>query len=331
MRWKSVPATGAVLLGIVLSTPIIGQNARVDMAKHSTAIPKACESVSPAAIEGTVDIPALVKEAICKGAGDMLGEYTFVVESLKREKDKKGRVKEERITYEVFIPTLKSGTRTKGVLVVTSRNKVPVPPHELEKERLRAAERIEKEEAKIAQETPATPKVNATRITGMMPLGSYAQTGINREAFGVRRGGVTLTVRTFLRNCEVTFARREKIDGRETLVFRFTPRPDATFTENEKYIAQLRGEIWIDAQDRIVSRLIGWPASTPAEQPPAVYFEMMRLPTHGIWLPHVARINGADYPKLFDGIKTDSTSTYSNHIRFSSEVKDAQVGPTNEP
>jgi len=60
---------------------------------------------------------------------------------------------------------------------------------------------------------------------------------------------------------DLTLARHEQNSGRETLVFNFAPRPDAQFIENERYIAQLNGEIWIDAQDRIVTRLIGWPES----------------------------------------------------------------------
>ena len=330
MRSKSTNIGWLTLAATVLSSPIAGQNTRVEVGKHLTPIPKACVSVSPAAIENTVDIAALVKEAICKGSGDMLIDYTYVVDSVKREKDKKGKVKEERITYEVFIPTLKSGARTRGVLVVTSRNQVSVPPDELQKERLRAAERIEKEESKIARETPGPPEVDAKPITGMMPLGSYIPTGINREAFGVRRGGVTLAVNTFLKSCQLTLVRREKVDGREILIFTFIPRPDAQFSQNEKYVAQLKGEIWIDAQDRIVTRVVGWPASAPAAQPPAVYVEMMRLPQHGIWLPRVTRINGADYPTLFDGITTDSTSTHSNYIRFSTQVNDAKVETPND-
>ena len=65
--------------------------------------------------------------------------------------------------------------------------------------------------------------------------------------------------------------------------------------------------------------------------PPAVYVELMRLPQPGIWLPRVIRVNGADYQKLFDGIRSDSTSTYSNYIRFSTEVKDVEVAPPNDP
>ena len=331
MRWNSVKAGRAILLAIVLSSSIAGQKARVEVGKHSTVIPKDCVSVSPAAIEGTVDIAALVKEAICKGSGDMLSDYTFLIDSARRQKDKKGNVKEERITYEVFIPTLKSGLRTKGVLVVTSRNQVPVAPDELEKERLRAAERIEKEESKIARENPVPAEADSTPISGMRPVGMYTRNFINPGGFLVRRGGAILLVTTFLRTCDLTFARREKIDGRETLIFSFTPRPEATFADNEKYIAQLRGEIWIDAQDRIVARLVGRPAGTSAAEPPAVYVEMMRLPQHGIWLPQVTRLNGADYPKLFDGMTIDSIATFSNYIRFDTEVKDVKVGtPSNQ-
>jgi hypothetical protein len=317
-----------ILLAITLCSPIVAQNTRVELGKHSTAIPKACVSVSPAVLEPTIDTAALVKEAICKGSGDMMSDYTYTVDALKRLKDKNGKVKDELITYEVFIPTLKAGTRTRGVLVVTSRNQVPVPPDELEKERMKAAERIEKEESKIEHETPVAAG-NATSVTGMTPLGQHTRTGSTRTAFGVKKAGVSLAVPTFLRTCDLTFVRREQVDARETLVFSFTPRPDAQFIDDERYIAQLKGEIWIDAQDRIVTRLIGKPAGTPDEQPPAVYVEMMRLPQHGIWLPRMTRINGADYRKLFDGVTTDSTSTHSNYIRFSAEVNDVKVGSPN--
>jgi hypothetical protein len=340
--------SNAILLMSTSALMVVAQHARVEMAKHSTAIPKVCESVVPANIEGPVDVPALVSEAYCKGAGDMLVEYTYVTHSIRREKDKKGKEKQETFTYEVFFPTLKSGMRTKGILVVTSHNGVPVPPNELEKERARAAERTEKEEEKIALETPAPSSVRPNSSAGMLPLGMYTRTASNRESFG-RKYSAKLAVHTFLKTCELTLARREQIDGRETLIFTFTPRPDAQFADNEKYIAQLTGEIWIDAKDRIVIRLAGWPANAPAtlkaskvatnsasvkasdERPPAVYVEMMRLPQQGIWLPRVTRINGADYPTLFGGITTDSTSTYSEYIRFSTDIKDVKVGEPDKP
>ncbi|MEK6279369.1 MAG: hypothetical protein AABN95_03370 [Acidobacteriota bacterium] len=329
-----------MLLMLLPALPAFAQNAQVTVGKHVSRIPKVCESVVPASIEGTVDIPALVKEAYCKGAGDMLAEYSYVMNSLGRSKDKKGQTKEGSTTYEVFIPTLKSGTRGKGVMVVTARDGVTVPAAELEKARTEAAERLEKAEEKNARETPSPPRTDSS-VKGMLPLGMYTHT-TNSWSSLFKKGSAALAIHTFLKTCELTLTRRGQHDGREILVFNFTPRADAQFNDNEKYIAQLTGEIWIDAQDRIVTRLTGWPSlvagipdSTnppPAsgERPPAVYVEMMRLP-EGIWLPRVVRINGADYQKLFDGISTESVSIFSNYIRFSTEIKDVKVNTPSNP
>jgi len=342
--------SNTILLLAVSTLPAIAQNAKVEISKRSAAIPKACEQLVPTKTENPIDIPALAREAYCKGSGDMLGEYTYVTQSSKRQKDKNGKEKAETYTYEVFFPTLKSGTHTKGIFVVTAHNGVPVPPSELEKERVRAAERTEREEEKLARETPAQPAAEANSATGILPVGAYARTSINRETLG-RKHSASLSVHTFLRKCTLTLARRSRIDGRETLIFTFSPIPDAQFADNEKYMAQLTGEVWIDAADRIVTRLIGWPLNAPVsatanasqdqrqsaneststEKPPAIYVELMRLPQPGIWLPRVSRLNGADYPRLFDGITTDSSSTYSNYIRFSTEVQDVKVGQPNKP
>lgn len=329
-----------ILLMLLPAMPAFAQNTQVTVGKHVGPIPSVCESVVPASIEGTVDIPALVKEAYCKGAGDMIADYSYVMNSLGRSKDKNGQTKEGSTTYEVFIPTLKSGTRGKGILVVTARDGVPVTAAELEKARTEAGERLEKAEEKNARESPLSPRTDSS-VKGMLPVGMYTHTTNNRSSL-FKKGSAALAIHTFLKTCELTLTRRGQHDGREILVFNFVPRPDAQFNDNEKYIAQLTGEIWIDAQDRIVTRLTGWPslvASHPGstnpppasgERPPAVYVEMMRLP-EGIWLPRVIRINAADYPKLFDGINTESVSIFSNYIRFSTEIKDIKVNTPSNP
>jgi hypothetical protein len=102
-----------------------------------------------------------VKEAYCKGAGDMMTEYSYVMNSAGRSEDRKGKIKEDSTTYEVFIPTLKSGTRGKGILVVTSRNGVPVLASELEKARKEAGERLEKAEEKSAREALSAPATDS--------------------------------------------------------------------------------------------------------------------------------------------------------------------------
>jgi hypothetical protein len=57
---------------------------------------------------------------------------------------------------------------------------------------------------------------------------------------------------------------------------------------------------------------------------------MQRLP-EGIWFPREVRINGADYPTLFDGIAFESISIFSNFIRFSTDIKDVQVNTPSKP
>ena len=279
---------------------------------------------------------ALLNEAVCKGAGDMLTEYSYTLTSNRRTKNKNGEAKESTTTFEVFIPTMKNGGHARGILVATSHDGVPVVPAELEKERMKAGERLEKEEAKLEREPSSPPSSEESATRGMAPIGMYSRTFVHHSSLTADRGAA-LTIQTFLQMCQFRFLKRASNEGREVLIFNFTPRPDAQFRDYEKYVAQLSGEIWIDAQDHIVSRLVGWPVagldntenSNPHERPPAVYVEMTRL-KEGIWLPRMARINAADYPKLFDGITTDSTSTYTNYIRFSTEIRDVKVNPPDD-
>jgi len=334
-----------ILLTLLCGGTVSAQNASVSIGKRASRIPKSCEGLVSASISDPIDVVALAKEALCKGNGDMLTDYTYVMTSVGRSIDKKGQTKRESTTYEVFIPILKSGTRGKGVLVVTSRDGVPVPADELEKARMEAGKKLEKAEEKNAKEKPTAPET-VPEVKGMLPLGMYTST-TNRHSstFGKSRS-TTLGIYTFLKTCELTFARHEQHEGREILIFTFIPRPSAQFADDETYIAQLTGEIWIDAQDRIVTRLVGrptlsadnaslaqtvpTPVTTPLEAPAAIYVEMMRLP-EGVWLPRIVRINGADYNKLFDGITWESTWTFGNYRRFLTEIKEVKINSDGRP
>jgi hypothetical protein len=316
-RWKAI--SQAVLMLVATFISVTAQSVKtVEGVKAKTAIPPACESIDPANLEEKVDVNALVKEANCKGSGDIYTNYSYVMKSVKREPKSKGQTKEESIVYEVFMPILPNGARGRGVLLVTSRDGVPVPPQELEKERVRAGERLEKEEKRIAS-TPASQTPTAASRNGMLPIGSY-------ESFGFGGGKAVVDIRTFLTNCDLTFVRREPHEGREMLVFTFTPQPGAQFKDNERYVAQLKGEIWIDLQDRIVARLVGWPQTATQfnDKAPAVYFEMIRLPA-GVWLPLEIRLNGSDYPGLIDRVAFHATLNFSEYKRFSTEIKDQKL------
>lgn len=267
-----------VLFAIAFASCLTAQTLQVKVGKHSTAIPRVCEGVVPAVLNGEMDQAALIRESICKGAGDIMIEYTYLVDILRREKKYAG-IEQKAWTYEVFIPTLKSGITTTGILILTKCDGLPVPPDEQERSRLRAAQKLEDEEERISKRVV---EITSALSTGMQPLGTYTRTN---------QRGNTLDVSTFLKNGDLTLLRRESQNGRDTLIFGFSPRRDAQFNENEKYIAQLTGEISIDASDHIVTKLVAWPSIAPSghspaqgKQTPAVSLEMLRL-NNGFWLP----------------------------------------------
>ena len=316
-RWMRL-----VFLAAVMTSTAAPQNLRVDVGKRTETIPRVCESVTPASLD---DLHALTVEAHCLGAGDMLIEYTYETKITTRARDKTGLIKEESITYEVYIPTLKEGMRTRGILLETARNGVPVSEKELEKQRQKAGERLEKEDSKANRQPSPQTKAETPPIKGLMPIGMYTRMGASRGALGIKRGGAVLSIATFLETCDLKFLRRTRSEDRDTLVYGFTPRANIPFDVNEKYVSNLVGEIWIDVADHIVSRVVGWPATVTnaakaSDKPPAIYTEMVRLST-GVWLPGVSRLNGLDYPKLFNNIVDDTNITYAQYKRFVTDVK----------
>jgi len=59
---------------------------------------------------------------------------------------------------------------------------------------------------------------------------------------------------------------------------------------------------------------------------PAVYQEMMRL-KEGAWLPRVNTVNAGRYPALSDKVNWDWSSTFSNYVRFVTEIKGVRINP----
>jgi hypothetical protein len=295
------------------------------------SIPKACEGLISADIQGQIDIPALTREANCKGSGDMLIEYTYVMEYTSHSKDKQGNEQSETRVFEVYIPTLKDGAKTRGVLIMTSRNGVPVPPAKMEKVRREAGEQLEKEENRVARQKNVEPAQQP--IVGLKPLGMYPRLTMAGSTLGFNRRGVTLDVHTILEQTTLAYLGREDVDGRENLVFSFVPVANLRLDTFEGYVARIRGKIWLDVNDRIVTRLSAWPVAANSsmtkskESAPAIYLAMLRLPD-GNWLPRESRVMASEYPQLFDGVISDAIVKYTDYQRFKTESKDAKIdGP----
>ncbi len=310
----AIPAIVLVVVSMCAQT-------RVELSKTARTIPKDCVLVVPASIEPQIDLAGLVKEALCKGAGEMVADFTFTMEVTTTLLDKKGKSKISTSTYEVFVPTLKAGTSARGILVEIAKDGKPVPADKLEKERRQAGEKLEKEETRLDRVAPpANPSPGENQ--GMAPIGMYSRSAVTRSG----RIDLAFTVSSFLKTCDLTFLRRETIEGRPSLIFKFAPRAGVSFNEGEGYIGQMDGELAIDIEDHIVTKLSAWPIGADRVAPPAVYQDMVRL-KEGTWLPRVNTVNAAHYPTLSNKVNWDWSSTFSNYVRFVTEIKDVKINP----
>ncbi|MDQ3010657.1 MAG: hypothetical protein M3X11_08160, partial [Acidobacteriota bacterium] len=225
--------------------------------------------------------------------------------------------------FEAYFPTLKRKGETKFVLIKTKENDRPIPAARLERERQKATERLLKGEDE-AQKQQADGKSNDK--ADEKSIGVYFR--INAGSFF---SGISLDVRTLMKSCDFDSPRREMIEGREAIALNFRPKVGASFEKEERYLAQSAGTIWIDATDKVLVRVEGWPRTAAARSGnPAFVYEQMRLPD-GHWLPRVGRMNGTAHPALF-GTKYDFVFEFSDYKRFDSEVKDVKLDhPTKRP
>ncbi len=275
-----------------------------------------CAQTEQAASKETLDVKALIKDALDNGRGDkLLTEYTYLMRMSEGKIDKQGQVKETSENFEAYVPTLRNRDRTSAVLLKLTEKGVPLPGDKLEKERQKAAERLLKSDADAQKYNSR----NAAEFNTSKVIGAYFQVRLSAD--------VDLNIKVLLRTCEFNAPRRELIDGRETIALDFSaPAATDAFEKNLRYLARTAGTVWIDVQERILVRAEGWPRAMAAHTgKPAFLYEQIRLPD-GYWLTRLAQLNGATHHAVFGSLDKDVTFEFSDYKRFGAEVKDVKVG-----
>lgn len=289
------------------------------------AVAATAQSV-PAGSSETINIPELIANALGNGkSAKLLSEYTYTLRMAQRSADKKGRITEESETFEAYFPTLKRKGETKFVLIKTKENDRPLTSERLERERQKATDRLLKAENE-AQKQQADEKPSDK--PDEKSIGVYFR--INAGSFF---SGVSLDVRTLMKSCEFDSPHREMIEGREAIALNFKPKAGTSFEKEERYLAQSAGTIWIDAADKVLVRVEGWPRATATHSgnsagSPAFVYEQMRLPD-GHWLPRLGRMNGVAHSALL-GSKYDFVFEFSNYQRFWSEIQGVKMSKPGE-
>lgn len=279
------------------------------------------------------DIPALLGEAKQRSdensqrMTDNLFSYTFKVRKVWRETTKGGKVEEKSELHEILLPSScrsrsKKCWRSEGVLL--EKNGEAIAPEKIEKERIKAGERLERIDHKSA---------TAERNAKVSPVAlKWMHFGYFVRRFSEIKLIVAINGQEVLEKCEFFAPRRETVGGREMISLSFRPRANSVFEEATKYMPNVEGKIWIDTFDKVFVRLAMWEKGAKFENQTSDYllenaalvFDMTRT-KEGIWFIRLGRINGLKYPNLFAEMKSDFSMESFNYHFFKTEVKDVEI------
>lgn len=133
-----------------------------------------------------------------------------------------------------------------------------------------------------------------------------------------------------LRGSLLVNPRRERLSGRNVIVFDYEPDPNfKPQTRFEKLFSLCTGAIWVDEADKQVIRLNAVLTKNAgnfigkAKRGASFTLENKRI-NDEIWLPALADVN-VSVKILFVGIDINNTIRYSDYKRFETEIKEGKV------
>jgi hypothetical protein len=268
--------------------------------------------------------PAKIITEVDKSGGILhrrIKDYTYTLKKTLRLLNEQAKVEHEEVREFEAYPV-----RGEHVLIQVSQNGKPLLFLQIAEQRKRAGENLEKAEK---EEQKTGPDGAAADSDGYMAAAVYGN-------FKKKLTYISIAPSTFLRSCLFSSPRTERIGEREVIVLNFQARPNLFLPAYQAYIARLRGTVWIDAQDKILTRLVGWsaarfPESTPApsEADANVIYQQTRLP-NGVWFPSLIRVNAASDPLVFGGVNIDVLFEFNDYKNFkieSEEFKPSEKDP----
>ena len=273
-----------------------------------------------------LDITSLLLEVVRNQdqIEDRVSEYSFKQTETDREISSKGELKKQTTkVYEIYpLPN------RAAVVKLISENGVPLSGERAAKEEKRVREEFLKAERDKEKDAAEAAKRKAEREKNKAEREKKQKDGKKNDEDG------DPAISMFLRVCDFVSPRRERFEGRESIVFDFRPR--AGFkpkTREESLIAKLVGVVWIDPVDKQVMRLearlaegfkIAGGLVASLKPGAALVMEQTRM-EQGVWLPRFAQINLSVKVLLFGGGDYNKTIEWSEYRHFSGDVKDYKI------
>ncbi len=265
------------------------------------------------------DIPRLIGELQSNEdeVEKILENYSFKQKTSKRELGKDGILRETET--ETYLLTFYKGNRIRRLI---EKDGKPLSANDQEKEDREVQRRIKDVEKKIAKEEAKT---------------------VDQSASGAPdENGRRISIAEVLRASNLLNPRRERLKGRDVIVFDFEPNPNFDFKNAKsflKFFGKTGGVMWIDEKDKQVARLeaelfdsykIGGGLLAKLRKGASFTLEQDRI-NDEIWLPSVADINLSVRVLLFGGVKVNQVIKSYDYNKFTTEVTDSKIGDVQKP
>ncbi|HVF30150.1 MAG TPA: hypothetical protein VNA22_04235 [Pyrinomonadaceae bacterium] len=259
------------------------------------------------------DIPSLLKElqANEEKVEGLLDTYSFVQRSTRRELGKDGVLRDKE--SQTFQLSFYKGRRIRRLI---EKDGKPLTAEQQTDEDKEAANRVEEIEKDIAK----------AEAKGGPPSSEESR---------------RVSIAEVLRASTLSNPRRERLRGRDVIVFDFEPNPAFDYKNAKsmlKFFGKTAGAMWIDEKDKQVARLeafladsfnVGGGLVAKLKKGATFTLEQERV-NDEIWLPSVTDINLSVRVFLVKGIDLNQVIRSYDYRKFATEVKDAKVNPVNQ-
>jgi len=237
---------------------------------------------------------------------NILDTYSYIQKQTSRSIGKDGVVKETG--SETNQLSFYKGNRIRRLI---EKNGKPLSLKDQEKEDKEVQKRVEEIEKRIAEKE--------------------AKGGPSNE--NTRR----VSIAEVLRASRLINPRRERMRGRDVIVFDFEPNPEFDYNNAKsmlKFFGKTAGVMWIDEKDKQVARLeafladnfnVGGGVVAKLRKGASFVIEQERI-NDEIWLPAVADINMSIRVLLLKGIDINQVVKSYDYKKFATEVEGAKVG-----
>lgn len=211
-------------------------------------------------------------------------DYSYKWRKVLRRTKGDGTTEVKSETYEVYLPRY-WGKKMKGAKVLLEKNGDYVEKEKVDKNRLKAKEKMEKKNKASG---------NFAYNRSAVHWGNFATW--KRGMWGARAIG--FDAQKVLRYCDLHDQMRETVAGRDMISVNFSGCTNFFYNGFTKVTPQLEGRIWIDADDKVFARIAVWPKDLKIEDKGGDYlfknapmaFGSTRV-AEGFWFWNYGRIN----------------------------------------